>query len=92
MKWPRPRLTVRVRLTLLYTGLFAACGAVVVAITYGLLAANLPVPNADVPLDKASVQDPKGVQRTQVAPEDFDIACEKALVDPADGLEPEGQV
>jgi signal transduction histidine kinase len=30
-----------VRLTLLYTGLFAVCGAVLVAITYGLLAANL---------------------------------------------------
>jgi signal transduction histidine kinase len=33
-----PRLTVRVRLTLLYTGLFAACGAIVVAITYALVA------------------------------------------------------
>ena len=84
MRWPRPRLTVRVRLTLLYTGLFAACGAIVVAITYGLLAANLPVPNPEAPLEKASVQDPKSVQRTQVAPEDFDIACEKALVDPAE--------
>jgi signal transduction histidine kinase len=40
----RPRLTVRVRLTLLYTGLFAACGMVLVAITYGLLAGNLPSP------------------------------------------------
>jgi signal transduction histidine kinase len=40
----RPRLTVRVRLTLLYTGLFAACGAILVAITYGLLAANLREP------------------------------------------------
>jgi hypothetical protein len=28
----RPRLTVRARLTLLYTGLFAVCGAVVVAV------------------------------------------------------------
>jgi signal transduction histidine kinase len=31
-----------VRLTLLYTGLFTACGAIVIAITYGL-AASLPV-------------------------------------------------
>jgi signal transduction histidine kinase len=38
----RPRLTVRVRLTLLYTSLFAACGLIVVAITYGLVA-HLPV-------------------------------------------------
>jgi len=33
-----PRLTVRARLTLLYTGLFAACGAIVVAVTYALVA------------------------------------------------------
>ena len=30
------------RLTLLYSGLFAACGAILVVITYALLAANLP--------------------------------------------------
>ncbi|MEU4244861.1 HAMP domain-containing sensor histidine kinase [Actinoplanes sp. NPDC026619] len=35
-------MTVRVRLTLLYCGLFAACGAILVAVTYGLLATNLP--------------------------------------------------
>jgi signal transduction histidine kinase len=33
-----PRLTARARLTLLYTGLCAACGAVVVAVTYALVA------------------------------------------------------
>jgi signal transduction histidine kinase len=33
-----PRLTVRARLTLLYTGLFAACGAVVLAVSYSLVA------------------------------------------------------
>ena len=37
-----PRLTVRARLTLLYTGLFAACGALVVAITYALVAGLPP--------------------------------------------------
>ncbi len=36
-----PRLTVRVRLTLIYTGLFAACGAIVVAVSYALVAHNL---------------------------------------------------
>ena len=30
----RPRLTVRARLTLLYIGLFAVCGAIVVAVSY----------------------------------------------------------
>jgi signal transduction histidine kinase len=34
----RPRLTVRTRLTLLYTGLFAVCGATVVAVSYILVA------------------------------------------------------
>jgi signal transduction histidine kinase len=37
----RLRLTVRTRLTLLYTGLFAVCGAIVVAISYALVA-HLP--------------------------------------------------
>jgi signal transduction histidine kinase len=34
----RPRLTVRARLTLLYTGLFTVCGAIVVAVSYTLVA------------------------------------------------------
>jgi signal transduction histidine kinase len=34
----RPRLTVRARLTLLYTGLFTLCGAVIVAVSYTLVA------------------------------------------------------
>lgn len=34
----RPQLTVRARLTLLYTGLFAMCGAIVVAVSYALVA------------------------------------------------------
>jgi signal transduction histidine kinase len=33
----RPRLTIRARLTLLYTGLFAVCGAIVVAVSYTLV-------------------------------------------------------
>lgn len=35
---PIAQPTIRVRLTLLYTGLFVACGAVLIAITYGLVA------------------------------------------------------
>jgi signal transduction histidine kinase len=34
----RPQLTVRARLTLLYTGLFAGCGAIVVAVSYAQVA------------------------------------------------------
>jgi hypothetical protein len=34
----RPRLTVRARLTLLYTGLFAVCAVIVVAVSYTLVA------------------------------------------------------
>jgi signal transduction histidine kinase len=37
-----PRLTIRIRLTLLYTGLFLTCGALVITITYALVA-SLPV-------------------------------------------------
>jgi signal transduction histidine kinase len=41
-----PPWTIRVRLTLLYTGLFVACGALVIAITYGLVA-SLPTESTD---------------------------------------------
>ncbi len=34
----RPRLTVRARLTLIYTGLFTLCGAIIVAVSYILVA------------------------------------------------------
>ena len=34
----RPRLTVRARLTLIYTGLFTLCGAIIVAVSYTLVA------------------------------------------------------
>ena len=39
----RPRATVRARLTLLYCGLFAVCGAIVVAVSY-ILVAQLGAP------------------------------------------------
>ena len=49
----RLRLTVRARLTLLYIGLFAGCGAIVVAVSYGQVAqlparpqGNGPAPSA----------------------------------------------
>ena len=42
----RPRLTVRARLTLLYTVLFAACGAIIVAVSY-ILMARLPALGQD---------------------------------------------
>jgi signal transduction histidine kinase len=42
----RPRPTIRARLTLLYTGLFAVCGAIVVAVSY-ILVAQLGAPGTD---------------------------------------------
>lgn len=39
-----PRLTIRARLTLLYTVLFIACGATIIAVTYALVA-SLPAGN-----------------------------------------------
>ncbi|GII56494.1 sensor protein CutS [Planotetraspora thailandica] len=49
----RPRLTIRVRLTLLYTGLFAACGAIVIAITYFLVAGLSEIQGATRQTDNA---------------------------------------
>lgn len=44
-----PRLTVRARLTLLYTGLFALCGAIVVVVSYTLVAhLSLPGPGQNL--------------------------------------------
>ena len=70
-------MTVRVRLTLLYIGLFTACGAALVAITYGLLAANLPV---SVPA-AAGGKAPLTADRT-VLPVGFAENCAKASSDP----------
>ena len=55
----RPRLTIRVRLTLLYTSLFAACGAIVVAISY-VLVAQLPVAT-EGPRDQFVADNPAGL-------------------------------
>ena len=59
-----PRLTVRARLTLLYTGLFVACGALVVAITYALVA-SLQNPSASSIRIGAECQHPVGDLRTK---------------------------
>ena len=69
----RWRLTVRVRLTLLYSGLFAACGVILVAITYGLLAANLPEPKSRA--GAAKVEKP-------VIPVEFAEDCANASKNP----------
>jgi signal transduction histidine kinase len=55
----RPRLTVRARLTLLYTGLFAVCGAIVVAVSYAQVAqlgtqGQQPSPPGDDPASIAA--------------------------------------
>ena len=76
----RPRLTVRVRLTVLYTGLFAACGMILVAVTYGLLAGNLPEPV--VPKAASGPADRKTVSVAELA-----VMCGKATSTP--GAEPE---
>lgn len=40
-----PHHTLRLRLTLLYTGVFVAAGAVLLAVTYALVARSLPAPS-----------------------------------------------
>jgi signal transduction histidine kinase len=42
-RWRLPRRTVRLKLTLLYGGLFLACGAALLAVTYVLVEHRLPV-------------------------------------------------
>ncbi|MEU7875645.1 HAMP domain-containing sensor histidine kinase [Dactylosporangium sp. NPDC049140] len=71
----RPRLTVRVRLTLLYTLLFALCGVALVAITYGLLAASLqqPTDTGDAP----RLSSPAG--QKDRPPDEFINACKRIL-------------
>jgi signal transduction histidine kinase len=75
-----PRLTIRARLTLLYTGLFALCGSVVIVITYFLVAA-VPVADANsIHVDNAAgflelcrstigenIADPRTMRKCQAA-------------------------
>ncbi|GIJ54173.1 two-component sensor histidine kinase [Virgisporangium aurantiacum] len=76
----RPRLTVRVRLTLLYTGVFAVCGAILVAITYGLVAGTLPMPTDPEPKDKPATA--QTVEKREGVTDEFIVACRTALGDP----------
>jgi HAMP domain-containing protein len=58
--WLRlPRRTARLRLTLLYGGLFLACGVALLTITYGLVRASVP---RDVP---QAVTYPNGREHTR---------------------------
>jgi signal transduction histidine kinase len=62
-----PRLTIRARLTLLSTAIFAAAGAIVIAITYTLVAQTLPV---------------SGTVQKVTGSDEFKAACNEALKDP----------
>jgi signal transduction histidine kinase len=48
------RRPVRLRLTLVYSGLFLAAGAVLLAVTYGLVAQSLSVTGSPAPVSQAS--------------------------------------
>ncbi|MEN3361687.1 MAG: hypothetical protein V7637_5669 [Mycobacteriales bacterium] len=73
----RPKPTVRVRLTLLYTGLFAAGGAILAVVTYALVAA-LPTTSAS-----SSIRLPGGQMYTSsfLVPDraEFEPICIQAL-------------
>ncbi len=71
----RPRLTVRARLTLLYTGLFAGCGAVVVAVSYALVGRLATAAQADLVARGA----PAGIV-AQCQSEQPDAAFDKRLL------------
>lgn len=65
MNWPRP--TVRLRLTLLYGGLFIAASILLLALTYGLLGVAL------APLEPADLDDPEVQAGNQVEEDDDTI-------------------
>jgi signal transduction histidine kinase len=72
----RPKLTVRMRLTLLYTCVFAAGGAILTAITYALVAA-LPITG-----NATTIQFPGGRDTSEVMVPDrqsFEPICQQAL-------------
>jgi len=71
------RLSIRVRLTLLYTGVFAVCGAAVVAISY-VLVASLPI--AAPKPDGASTDDVIVMDNAK----DFLAYCREAINTTAD--------
>jgi signal transduction histidine kinase len=64
----RPRLTVRARLTLIYTGLFTLCGAIIVAVSY-LLVAQLGV-----------VQEPRASSSSPGVSASYIALCKKAYL------------
>jgi signal transduction histidine kinase len=83
-----PRLTIRGRITLLCTGLFVICGAILVAITYTLVATLLPeVTSASIsPQQRAYLADcGHDLQRSDVDAERRTHCLEamKAVTDPA---------
>jgi signal transduction histidine kinase len=97
MTWPR--LTIRSRITLLCTGLFVICGAILVVITYTLVATLLPtVDSASIPPKQAAYLADCGrdLQRTDVDPERRSrcLSAVKELTDPAleAGTDPAFQV
>jgi signal transduction histidine kinase len=72
----KPRPTIRVRLTLLYTGLFAAGGALLVVVTYALVAA--------LPVNPMSTRLPNGEKSVMQIPDwqTFEPTCKRAFDTP----------
>jgi signal transduction histidine kinase len=64
----RPRLTVRARLTLIYSGLFTLCGAIIVAVSY-ILVAQLGV-----------VQEPEASSSSSGLPASYVALCKEAYM------------
>jgi HAMP domain-containing protein len=80
----RPQVTVRARLTLLYTGLFTVCGVIVVAVSYILVAQLDPSQQGPQPSDRnvpASVAAQCGSELANPHPDSQAAAkCNNALL------------
>ena len=73
MRWPRWPQKVRTRLALLYAVLFLVSGSALLALTYGLVAANLPA-------QSSTAQASPGLDSNQLAK--LRAACRKPYPDP----------
>ena len=73
MRWPRWPQKVRTRLALLYAALFLVSGSALLALTYGLVAANLPA-------QSSTAQAGSGLDSNQLAK--LRAACRQPSPDP----------
>ncbi len=79
LRWPRWPQKVRARLTLLYAALFLMSGSILLALTYGLVAASLPAASS------AAIHSSTALGQKQ--PSTLKLACQQPHPDPGTVLQ-----